>query len=108
MEPVRNYKIVVTVPTANADTLRSEMAKAGGGKVGLYTNCSFSSKGIGRFMAGEGAHPAIGDVGVLEEVEEDKVEINCSKEVVGNVIAAIKRIHPYETPVIDIYPLEDW
>ena len=44
-------KLVVTVPSAQADILREAMGKAGAGKVGNYDFCSFSSKGVGRFSS---------------------------------------------------------
>lgn len=45
----KNVKIIVTVPETHADILREAISNAGGGKIGNYSNCSFSSKGIGRF-----------------------------------------------------------
>ncbi len=100
-------KIVVTVPVESADKVRQAMGEAGGGKVGNYSFCSFSVRGTGRFLPGAGAHPAIGEVGKLEEVEEERIEVNCADELVADVISAIRRVHPYEEPAIDIYLLEN-
>ncbi len=102
------YKLIVYVPIKNADAVREAMGKAGGGQIGSYTFCSFSSRGVGRFKPGEGAHPHIGKVGTLEAVEEEKIEVTLHADVVGNVIAAIKRTHPYEEVAYDLYPLEIW
>jgi hypothetical protein len=98
-------KIVVTVPEANADKVRQAIGEADGGQIGNYTHCSFSVKGIGRFLPKEGAHPAIGDVGKLEEVVEERVEVTCEKDKVQHIVAAIRRAHPYEEPAIDMYPM---
>ncbi|MGH7234463.1 MAG: hypothetical protein ACREF7_03410 [Candidatus Saccharimonadales bacterium] len=98
-------KVVVTVPEANANTLREAIGNADGGRIGNYTHCSFSVKGVGRFKPEDGAHPAIGEVGRLEEVAEERIEITCEEDKLGNVISAIRKAHPYEEPVIDIYPL---
>jgi hypothetical protein len=38
-----------TVPETHADRVREAMGIAGAGKVGHYSFCSFSSKGMGRF-----------------------------------------------------------
>ncbi|MCR4263753.1 MAG: hypothetical protein NUV98_03495 [Candidatus Roizmanbacteria bacterium] len=102
------HKIVVYVPIKNADELREAIGKAGGGKLGKYSFCSFSVRGIGRFKPEEGAHPHIGKVGELEQVEEERIEITCDTTVVGNVLAAIKRTHPYEEIAMDVWPLETW
>ena len=99
------YKIVVYVPKENADAVREAIAEAGGGKQGKYTNCSFSSKGIGRFKPKIGARPYIGKVGKLEAVEEERIEVTCDADIVGTVANAIKKVHPYEEVGMDIFEL---
>lgn len=101
-------KIVVFVPESHADVVREAMAKAGAGRMGNYTFCSFSSKGVGRFKPGPGAHPAIGEVGALEEVVEERIEVACERDHLQEVMAAIKNVHPYEEIAVDIYPLEKY
>lgn len=100
-------KIVVFAPESHADAIRKAMGKAGAGKIGNYTYCSFSSKGIGRFKPGEGAHPSIGEVGKFETVPEERIEAVCGRERLADVIKAIKEAHPYEEVALDIYPLEE-
>lgn len=102
------HKIVIYVPLTHTDIVREAIGKAGGGKLGKYSYCSFSTRGTGRFKPEEGAHPHIGKVGELEQVEEERIEITCNTAVVGNVIAAIKRTHPYEEIAMDVWPLEKW
>ncbi len=98
-------KIVVTVPEKDADALRRAIGEADGGRIGNYTHCSFSVKGIGRFRPEQGADPTIGEVGKLEEVIEERIEITCEKENLNKIIKAIRNKHPYEEPTIDTYPL---
>ena len=98
-------KIVVTVPVANADAVRQAIGEVCGGGQGNYSFCSFSARGIGRFKPGAGAHPTIGEVGKLEEVEEERIEVTCNDDHVANIVAAIRRVHPYEVPVIDVYTI---
>ena len=104
----KKYKLVVFVPAPYADSVRNAIHDAGGGKMGKYSHCSFSSRGVGRFKPGKGAHPAFGEVGKIEEIEEEKIEILCEEKVVGKVIAAMKKAHPYESVAYDLYLLEDW
>jgi hypothetical protein len=101
------YKIVVTITENEADKLREAIGNAGGGKVGNYTHCSFSVKGTGRFLPIDGAQPSIGEVGQLEEVAEERIEITCDGEGVKAVIAAIRETHSYEEPAIDVYELAE-
>jgi hypothetical protein len=107
MEQSNIVKIIVFVPESHANIVREEMAKAGGGKIGNYTHCTFSSKGIGRFKPGPGSNPTIGEVGKLEEVAEERIEILCERKVIKDVITAIKNVHPYEEVALDIYPVEE-
>ena len=100
-------KIVVFVPETHADAVREAMGKAGAGKIGNYTHCSFSSQGIGRFKPEEGAHPAVGKIGKLESVREERIEAVCERKILQDVITAIKKAHPYEEVALDVYPLEE-
>jgi hypothetical protein len=98
-------KVVVTVPEANADMLRQAIGDADGGQIGNYSHCSFSVKGVGRFLPKDGANPAIGQVGKPEEVAEERIEVTCKREKLANIISAIRKNHPYEEPAIDVYPM---
>ena len=104
----QKYKFVVFVPASHSDQVREAIGMAGGGKIGKYSFCSFTTKGVGRFLPHDGANPHIGEVGKLEAVEEEKIEVILDVEVVGNVIASVKRVHPYEEVPYDLYPLEVW
>lgn len=102
---MNKYKVVVTVPEGEADALRAIMGNAGGGKVGDYTHCSFSVKGVGRFLPNDGASPTIGEVGKQEAVIEERIEITCNEENLKAVVEAIRQNHSYEEPAIDVYHL---
>jgi hypothetical protein len=106
MSTTTRYKIVVYVPEADADKLREAMGNAGAGIIGKYTHCTFTIKGTGRFKPGEGANPTIGEVGRLEEVNEDRIETVCEADKLKAVLKAIKENHPYEEPATDVYPIE--
>ena len=104
--PSKLTKLVVTVPTTHADIVREAIGQADGGKIGNYSFCSFSSKGIGRFKPMEGANPAIGEIDKLEAVEEERIEVTCESGKVIEIVAAIKKVHPYEEVTIDLYSFE--
>ena len=102
----KRYKIVVYIPEPDADKLREAMGNAGAGIVGNYTFCTFSAKGIGRFKAEDGATPAIGEIGKLEEVQEERIETVCEEENLQDVLKAIRATHPYEEPATMVWPVE--
>lgn len=99
-------KVVVYVPDAHADEVRQAIGQAGAGRIGNYSFCTFSSLGTGRYLPGPGANPMVGTIGVHERVEEERIEFTCDREILSKVVATIKKVHPYEEIIIDIYPLE--
>lgn len=98
-------KFVVFVPLSHADSVREALGTAGAGKVGNYDFSSFSVKGIGRFRPIKGAKPVIGKVGKFESVEEERIEVICSKQDIEKIVDAVKKVHPYEEIAYDVYPL---
>lgn len=100
-------KIATTVPHENADAVRMALGKAGAGEIGDYSFCSYSITGKGRFLPDEGADPHIGQPGKFEVVEEEYIEVVCDRTRARRVIQALREVHPYEEPVIDITPLLD-
>ena len=100
------YKVIVYVPVADANKLRKAIGDTGGGKVGTYSHASFSSRGVGRFTPEAGAKPAIGEVGQPEEVKEERIEFVCETHCLDEIIAAIRKAHPYEEPAIETWKVE--
>lgn len=100
------YKLIFTVPLTHADAVREALGKAGAGTYPNYSFCSFSTRGIGRFKPESGAHPAIGEVGKLEEVEEERIECQIDIDKVDQVLKALRQSHPYEEIAYDLFPLE--
>ncbi len=103
-----NVKLVVFVPISHADTLRQALGEIGVGKIGNYDFCSFSSRGVGRYKGNENSHPAVGEKGVFESVEEERVEFLVPREILKKVIEKMKSVHPYEEVAFDIYSLENF
>src|SRR5690349_1636364 len=97
--------LVITVPESHGNHMRETLGRSGAGKIGDYSHCSFSIKGIGRFMPSQEANPFIGKPGALEEVVEERIEAVCSVAILEHVLDEIKKAHPYEETVIDIHPI---
>ena len=102
----KGYKLMFTVPVADADKVREAIGNAGAGKYPNYSFCSFSTLGVGRFRPEAGARPTIGTIGKMEEVEEERIEYQVDAELVDAVLAALKASHPYEEIAFDLFPLE--
>jgi len=100
-------KLTTYVPVADADGVRVALGRAGAGVIGDYDSASFSTPGEGRFRPLAGAHPAIGEVGRLEVVEEVRVECVLPRAARTGVVAALLAAHPYEEPAYDVVELAD-
>ena len=98
-------KLVVFVPREALETVRDALFAAGAGRIGDYERCSWYTAGTGTFRAGEGADPAIGERGREERVAELRLETVYPEDRHDDVIAALRRAHPYEEPAFDVYPL---
>lgn len=98
-------KLVWFVPLSHLETTRDAVFAAGGGEIGDYRRCSFWTVGTGSFLGGAGTSPFVGEAGREERVEEARVETVVAVACLGEVIAALRRAHPYEEPAIDMMPL---
>lgn len=99
-------KWVIYVPVEHADAVAAGVFAAGAGQIGDYSRCSWSVTGIGQFLPGDGASPAIGRVGAVERVAEDRVEVVAPVSVRPQVLSALRASHPYEEPAFDIFALQ--
>ena len=102
-----NYKFIVFVPVESVGKVSEAVFAAGAGWIGNYSRCSFQAQGTGTFLPLEGAKPAIGKKGRLEKVPEIRFETIVPAENLENVVAAMKKTHPYETPAYDVFKLHN-
>ncbi len=93
------------MPREALDTVRNALFEAGAGRIGDYENCSWYTQGTGTFLGGEGTSPTLGEAGREERVAELRLETVFPEERQEEVIAALRRSHPYEEPAFDIYAL---
>lgn len=100
-------RLTVYVPADAAAPLRAAMAEAGAGAFGHYDHCSFQSSGEGRFRPLEGAEPAIGTIGSLEVVPEERIEVVLPRARRTAVVQALMAAHPYEEPAYDVVEVAD-
>ncbi|MDD5026234.1 MAG: hypothetical protein PHH13_02535 [Candidatus Peribacteraceae bacterium] len=88
------YHLIVYVPIAHADVIRTTLAESGAGNIGNYDGCSFSVRGTGRFRPLKGAHPAIGSIGKIEEVEEERIEALVTEDKLKETLRGTGHSHP--------------
>jgi dinuclear metal center YbgI/SA1388 family protein len=98
--PAQEAVITVYAPEAAAGPVRAALAAAGAGRIGLYTACSFSAPGEGRFIPGDGADPHQGSSGAPTTASEVRIEAVVARDALAAVMAHVKEAHPYEEPLI--------
>ena len=96
-------KVVVYVPCESAEAVYDAMSQAGAGRQGSYAGAAFFSDGQGRFLPLQGANPAVGSVGSLEKVREQRLEMLVAPSELQQVLRAMRAAHPYEQPAFDVF-----
>lgn len=81
------------------------MIKAEIGVIGNYDACLTTMTVKGYWRPLSNAKPFNGEIGKINEGTELKVEVNCPIDKVKTAVTAIKQIHPYEEPLINVVPL---
>lgn len=96
------YKLTVFIPDEALEEVKSALFVAGAGKIGDYEQCCWQVQGTGQFKPLLSSTPYIGKQGILEQVDEWRVEMVVKKQFITKVISALKQSHPYETPAYDV------
>lgn len=98
-------KWVIYVPAEHSEAVQAAVFEAGAGHIGDYSHCSWSVAGTGQFLPNDGASPAMGNVGTVERVAEDRFEVVAPARARAAVLSAMRAAHPYEEPAFDIFAL---
>ena len=99
------YKLEIFVPERYFGAIREALWSADAGHIGNYDRCLSWSRVYSCWRPLEGTHPYDGTQGELSQAEEWKIEVCCRAERLEETLAAVKKAHPYEEPVINILPL---
>jgi len=97
------FKLVTFVPDDYLEMVRAGLGAAGAGVIGNYEECSFAIAGTGSYRPTPGARPLIGEVGQLEHVNEQRLEMLVPENCVEAVLQALNAHHPYDEVAYDLY-----
>jgi len=98
-------KLEIFIPETHLEVLQRALQEVDAGHIGNYDCCLSYTQVIGCWRPLEGTAPYLGNIGEISREPELKVEVTVCAERVDETIAAIKRVHPYEEPVINAIPL---
>jgi dinuclear metal center YbgI/SA1388 family protein len=102
-------KLVAFIPEAHVEEVADAVFAAGAGHIGQkakYTRCSFRNPGTGTFQGDDSTNPVVGKAGQFEKVPEIRFETILPSHLAGEVINALRSVHPYEEPAFDLLRME--
>ena len=98
-------KLEIFILETHLEPLRQALLAVDAGHIGKYDGCLSYSRVTGCWRPLEGTTPYIGEEGEFCSEPELKVEVTCRTERVEETLTAVKAVHPYEEPVINVIPL---
>ena len=98
-------KLEIFLPPTHLEVLRRALWEVDAGHIGQYDHCLSYSPVTSCWRPLEGTKPYSGTPGEESRELELKVEVTCRLENLEKTWQAIKRVHPYEEPVINVIPL---
>ncbi|WP_029543182.1 cytochrome c biogenesis protein [Selenomonas sp. AB3002] len=98
-------KLEIYIPESHFPALQKALQSADAGHIGNYDSCLSYSRVKGTWRPLQGARPYIGEEGTVSEAEELKVEVNVRIDKLDSTLRAIRNVHPYKEPVINVIPL---
>ncbi len=109
LQPKRQLlnKLVFFVPIVAKNKVLEAVFQAGAGQIGEYSDCAFSSEGLGQFTPSENANPSLGQRGQAHVEPELRVEVILPVHLSSKVLAALKAAHPYEEVAYYLSNLEN-
>jgi len=101
-------KISVCIPPEYSETLMDAVTGAIDAVYPGYERAFTVSRVTGTWRPMKGSSPFKGTAGKIETADEAKIEFVIRKSDLKDAVKAIRNIHPYEEPCIDIIEMTDW
>lgn len=99
-----HYLLACYVPETHLASLKLALFQAGAGDFSNYDMACWQTKGFGQYRPIKDANPHIGELNTLETLEEYKIEIIVANDRLTQVLDALIKAHPYETPAYQLIP----
>ncbi len=98
-------KLEIFIPETHLAALQAALETVDAGHIGSYDCCLSYSRVTGCWRPLAGAEPYLGAEGKISAEPELKVEVTLRTDRADLTVEAVKRVHPYEEPVINVIPL---
>ncbi len=109
LKPLTNTLVQLTYfVTADVhERVKDAIFDAGGGRIGNYQECSFTTEGTGTYMPIDEAQPVVGELDQRSTVEELEVKVLVHTHVLNKVLDALRTSHKYEEVAYFIQALDN-
>ncbi len=109
LEPKQDIlkKLSTYAPIASRDVLLNGLFAAGAGDIANYSECSFSSEGLGTFKGNEFSNPVVGQKHLRSDEAEVKLELIYPAYLEAIVLEALFKHHPYEEVAYEVIALDN-
>lgn len=105
---MEQFKLEIYIPESHFKELQMVLQSVDAGHIGNYDSCLSYSRVRGTWRPLAGSNPYIGEENVISEEDELKVEVNVRKENLVKTLQAIRSVHPYKEPLINVIPLYEY
>lgn len=105
MKSLSCCKLEIFIPKSHLEPLRQALQSIDAGHIGNYDSVLSYSPVTSFWRPLEGTSPYIGTQGQVSCEPEIKAETVCLAENLEETIRAIRKVHPYEEPVINVIML---
>ncbi len=100
-------KLVTFAQKKDAEAIRSALFKSGAGEIGNYSECSFTTTGIGTYKGNDESNPTVGAKNITSFEQEERIEVIFPKHLEGQIITTIKSNNTYEEVAYEIYEISN-
>jgi putative NIF3 family GTP cyclohydrolase 1 type 2 len=100
-------KLTTYAPPQAVESIKKALFSVGGGTIGNYQECSFTSQGTATFKGNEHSNPVMGSKGITQTTSEVLISMTFAKHLEKNIINALHGAHPYEEVAFEITTLEN-
>jgi hypothetical protein len=101
------HSLVFFVPDSHLNKVKAALFAKDAGRIGDYDSCCWQVLGEGQFRPCAGSQPFIGAHDQLETLSEWRVEMVCADDLIKDVVATLKVVHPYEEVAYSVCKLVD-
>jgi len=98
-------KLVTYCPKENQDEILEGLFSSGAGHIGNYSECSYTTEGLGTFKPEDGSSPSIGKKGIRSITPEVKIEVLVPHHLQSSILSILGELHPYEEIAYELYPI---